>query len=122
MTNNSPRREFLEALAAGAALTVLPRPAWTDTTPSRSTGEPRPNILLALADDWNWPHSATTDVKVVRTPVYDRVCREGVRFTNAFVTAPSCTPSASQSTLPGTPFAPRPEAEPCQTNTAPSIS
>lgn len=53
----------------------------------------RPNILLALADDWNWPHSATSDVKVVKTPVFDRVCREGAAFYNAYVSAPSCTSS-----------------------------
>ena len=53
----------------------------------------RPNILLALADDWNWPHSALNEVKVIQTPVFDRVCREGVRFSNAYVSAPSCTSS-----------------------------
>jgi arylsulfatase A-like enzyme len=58
-----------------------------------SAQEKRPNILLALADDWNWPHSETADVKVVRTPVFDRVCREGVRFSNAYVSSPSCTSS-----------------------------
>lgn len=53
----------------------------------------RPNILLALGDDWNWPHAALTDVKVIRTPVFDRLCREGATFYNAYVSAPSCTSS-----------------------------
>ncbi|MEI7898660.1 MAG: sulfatase [bacterium] len=87
MRNASSRRGFLHALTAGAALGALPRKGFSET-PAR-----RPNILLALADDWSWPHSFTTDVKVVKTPAYDRVCREGVRFTNAFVSAPSCTAS-----------------------------
>ena len=53
----------------------------------------QPNILFALADDWMWPLASIAGDKVVRTPVFDRVARGGVLFTNAFVSAPSCTPS-----------------------------
>ncbi len=52
-----------------------------------------PNILLALADDWSWPHASIAGTKVIKTPAFDRIAREGVMFTNAFATAPSCTPS-----------------------------
>jgi arylsulfatase A-like enzyme len=53
----------------------------------------RPNILFCLADDWSWPHASIAGDKVVKTPTFDRVAREGVLFENAFVSAPSCTPS-----------------------------
>ncbi len=53
----------------------------------------RPNILLCIADDWAWPHASVYGDPVVRTPVFDRVAREGVLFTHAFSAAPSCTPS-----------------------------
>jgi N-sulfoglucosamine sulfohydrolase len=53
----------------------------------------RPNILFALADDWAWPHAGAYGDKVVRTPAFDRVAREGVLFRHAFCAAPSCTPS-----------------------------
>ncbi|MHC5055956.1 MAG: sulfatase family protein [Planctomycetota bacterium] len=55
----------------------------------------RPNILFAIADDWSWPHANMLlgEVKVVRTPTFDRLAREGVLFSNAFVSSPSCTPS-----------------------------
>ncbi|MEE2827444.1 MAG: sulfatase [Planctomycetota bacterium] len=53
----------------------------------------RPNILFAIADDWGWPHASAYDDPVVKTPTFDRVAREGILFENAFVTAPSCTPS-----------------------------
>ena len=53
----------------------------------------RPNILFALADDWGWPFASIAGDPVVKTPVFDRVSRAGVLFTNAFVSAPSCTPS-----------------------------
>src|SRR5688572_6498052 len=56
-------------------------------------GEQRPNILVCIADDWAWPHASAYGDKVVRTPNFDRVAREGMLFTHAFSAAPSCTPS-----------------------------
>jgi arylsulfatase A-like enzyme len=54
---------------------------------------PRPNILFAIADDWGWPHAGAYGDAVVQTPAFDQIAREGVLFENAFVSAPSCTPS-----------------------------
>ena len=53
----------------------------------------RPNILYCLADDWSWPHAGAYGDKVIRTPTFDRLAKEGVLFTHAFCAAPSCTPS-----------------------------
>ena len=53
----------------------------------------RPNILLAIADDWGWPHAGAYGDPVVATPSFDRVAEEGVVFEHAFVSSPSCTPS-----------------------------
>src|ERR671924_5272 len=53
----------------------------------------QPNILLAIADDWSFPHAGAYGDRTVSTPNFDRVAREGARFTHAFVAAPSCTPS-----------------------------
>ncbi len=52
----------------------------------------RPNILLCLADDWGWPHAGAYGDKVVKTPTFDRLAKEGVLFEYAFVSSPSCTP------------------------------
>jgi len=52
----------------------------------------RPNILFCIADDWGWPHAGAYGDPVVKTPTFDRLAREGVLFTHAFVSAPSCTP------------------------------
>ena len=62
----------------------------------QASGQPviaRPNILFLLADDWAWPHAGAYGDKVVKTPTFDRVAREGVLFTNAYSASPSCTPS-----------------------------
>ncbi len=68
--------------------------AGTDTSDDTTTGAARrPNILFCLADDWMWPHASVAGDTVVKTPTFDRVAREGVLFTNAFVAAPSCSAS-----------------------------
>ena len=53
----------------------------------------RPNILFVISDDQSFPHVGYADDPVVRTPGFDRVAAEGVIFTNAYVSSPSCTPS-----------------------------
>lgn len=60
---------------------------------SAQTAPLRPNILLAIADDWSWPHAGAYGDPTVKTPVFDRIALEGVLFTRAFAAAPSCTPS-----------------------------
>jgi N-sulfoglucosamine sulfohydrolase len=63
-------------------------------SPSAATAaDQRPNVFFAIADDWGWPHAGVYGDKVVETPTFDRLAREGVMFTHAYVAAPSCTPS-----------------------------
>ncbi|MBX7165475.1 MAG: sulfatase [Pirellulales bacterium] len=65
------------------------------TGPVCAAGPPaeRPNIVLAIADDWGWPYAGAYGDRVVQTPTFDRLARDGVLFTHAFVSSPSCTPS-----------------------------
>ena len=60
---------------------------------ARQPAPSRPNILVIIADDWSHPHAGAYGDRVVKTPTFDRVAREGVLFRNAFAAAPSCTPS-----------------------------
>lgn len=53
----------------------------------------RPNVVVIMGDDWSWPHASILGDQVVKTPIFDRIAREGVLFENAFVSSPSCTPS-----------------------------
>lgn len=59
----------------------------------------RPNILILFADDLGRYASAYADPAaasandLIRTPTFDQMAREGVLAKNAFVSAPSCTPS-----------------------------
>lgn len=54
-----------------------------------------PNIVLIIADDMNWDDSGVYGNPNVRTPNIDQLAADGMRFTNAFLTASSCSPSRS---------------------------
>lgn len=56
-------------------------------------GSKRPNILILIADDWSYPHASGLGTKGIKTPNIDKLIAKGKNFTNAFVAAPSCTPS-----------------------------
>ena len=53
----------------------------------------RPNILYCVADDWSYGHASIYGDKVVKTPNFDRIAREGALFHHVFCAASSCTPS-----------------------------
>jgi uncharacterized sulfatase len=55
----------------------------------------RPNILFCISDDQSYAHTGANGDPVVQTPAFDRIAREGLRFTHAFCDAPSCGPSRS---------------------------
>jgi N-sulfoglucosamine sulfohydrolase len=79
------RRQVLAALAGLAGLS-----ADGQTTAAQAR---RPNILLALGDDWSWTSASTQDDLQLAIPTFRRLAREGLSFANAFVAAPSCSPS-----------------------------
>ncbi|MEM7368134.1 MAG: sulfatase [Bacteroidota bacterium] len=54
---------------------------------------PKPNIIVYLADDLGYLDISVYGAEVVKTPVLQKLSREGMTFTNAFVTSPSCAPS-----------------------------
>ncbi len=60
---------------------------------SASAQDKRPNIFLAIADDWGYPHASGYGDPVVKTPTFDKIAKEGVLVRNAFCSSPSCTPS-----------------------------
>lgn len=55
----------------------------------------RPNILFCISDDQSYDHTGANGDPVVRTPAFDRIAREGLRFEHAFCDAPTCGPSRS---------------------------
>jgi arylsulfatase A-like enzyme len=60
---------------------------------AQSRAQARPNFVFILVDDLRYNALACTGHPFARTPHIDRIAREGVNFTNAFVTTPLCSPS-----------------------------
>ncbi|MBL8177733.1 MAG: sulfatase-like hydrolase/transferase, partial [Bryobacterales bacterium] len=83
------RRQFLRAFGAASAClgfqASLPSPAQNR----------RPNILLCISDDQSWKHTGAYGSKMVKTPAFDRIAREGVLFQRNFTSNPTCSPSRS---------------------------
>lgn len=60
-----------------------------------AAADDRPNILFCISDDQSYAHTGANGDPVVQTPAFDRIAREGLRFTHAFCDAPTCGPSRS---------------------------
>ncbi|HSD66885.1 MAG TPA: sulfatase [Vicinamibacteria bacterium] len=86
-------RTIAAAVSSSALLVVAGGASVGTRSGAAAPVETRPNILLAIGDDWGWPHAGAYGDPVVRTPTFDRLAREGVLFDHAFVASPSCTPS-----------------------------
>ena len=53
----------------------------------------RPNILLIVADDLGYADLGVHGSRDIRTPNIDRLAAGGIRFTDAYVTGPYCSPT-----------------------------
>lgn len=81
------RRRFLQqSLIASASLASM-------GAVSCSAEGQRPNVLMVVTDDQSFAHTGAAGSSMVSTPAFDRIASEGVLFTNAFVSAPSCCPA-----------------------------
>ena len=71
-------------IAAALALPLLPAPA----APAA-----RPNFVLFIADDVSAADFGCYGHPTLRTPHVDRLAAGGLRFTNAYLTTSSCSPT-----------------------------
>ncbi|MBI5692051.1 MAG: sulfatase [Verrucomicrobia bacterium] len=78
----------LTLLAAAALLVRLPAPAG-------EVRDARPNLVLIVADDHGTDALGCYGNPEIRTPHLDALAADGTRFTHAFGTTASCSPSRS---------------------------
>ncbi len=71
------RRMFLGSLAAGFA----------------AAAQTKPNIVLIVADDLGYAGISVQGEREFSTPHIDSLARDGVRFTNGYVSCPVCSPT-----------------------------
>lgn len=60
---------------------------------AQSADVPRPNIVLFISDDHGYEDAGCYGNKTIKTPVIDKLAREGLKFSNAFANTPTCVPS-----------------------------
>ncbi|MGD8237930.1 MAG: sulfatase-like hydrolase/transferase [Armatimonadota bacterium] len=87
MSSQHSRRQFLEAVGAGAAAASASRMVGA----AEGQRESLPNVLVIVADDVGWADVGYHDSEI-RTPNTDRLAAEGVKLERHYV-APMCTPT-----------------------------
>ncbi|UYQ90953.1 sulfatase [Chitinophaga horti] len=53
----------------------------------------RPNIIIFIADDVSYNDLGCMGHPLIKTPAIDKLAENGLRFTNAYLTTSSCSPS-----------------------------
>lgn len=53
----------------------------------------QPNVIIFIADDVSYNDLGCMGHPVVKTPAIDQLAKNGLRFTNAYLTTSSCSPS-----------------------------
>ncbi len=78
---------------AVACLALLSAFARAAEPPPPAVSRSNPNIILILADDLGYGDLGCYGSTTIATPHLDRMAREGLRFTDAYASAPFCSPS-----------------------------
>lgn len=73
-----------------APLVAISAPAVSKSEPK---SEPKPNIIIILADDLGPGDMSCAGATKIKTPNLDRLAAEGVRFTQGYAPSATCTPS-----------------------------
>ena len=89
MAYRHARRSFLRQLSSTALLTLA-----VGTYAQEATFSQRPNILWITCEDTSTNLGCYGDPDA-KTPILDAMAKEGVVYTNAFATAPVCSPARS---------------------------
>ena len=60
---------------------------------ARKKENKKPNVIIILADDLGYGETGCYGQKIIRTPNIDRMCEQGMKFTDFYSGAPVCAPS-----------------------------
>lgn len=85
-------RQRLANLVLSAAMLI---PLWHSTAYSAepASSVDKPNIIVIMADDLGWGDLSCYGADQIETPSVDRLSSSGLRFTNGYCSASTCTPT-----------------------------
>lgn len=88
------RRDFFKSAGMGAAAAGMMGPASRPAQAAAAAGPERPpNFVIIFTDDQGYADTGCFGAEGYETPNLDRMCAEGMQFTNFYSVAPSCSPS-----------------------------
>jgi len=93
MSDNLNRREFLRAAGLTAAALAMPGCGGQLQQASGVKSTDKPNVVIIFCDDVGYADIGVFGAKGYKTPNLDRMAAEGVKFTDFYAAASSCTPS-----------------------------
>lgn len=82
------RRDFLKLAGIGACLSSLGK-----LGDLSAQGIRKPNIILCMADDQGWGDMAYNGHPALKTPNFDDMAADGLRFDRFYAAAPVCSPT-----------------------------
>ena len=86
------RRDFLRSVGLGTISLLVGSCAGLGKGPGRSRPGKKPNIVFILADDLGWAELGCYGNGFNETPNLDRLAAKAMRFTQAYASAPVCSP------------------------------
>ena len=84
------RRGFLKSAAAGAMALSLPLSGLAKDAPAG-----KPNIIFIMVDDMGYHDLGCFGSKTILTPNIDKMCAEGIKFTDCYSGDTVCAPARS---------------------------
>ncbi len=82
------RRGFLKSMGAGAVLAAA-----KGALGGKGSASGKPNVVLCMADDQGWGDMAYNGHPVLKTPSFDAMAAEALRFDRFYAAAPVCSPT-----------------------------
>lgn len=87
------RREFIKTVGLGAVSLAVPGCANALKQVCGRDAIEKPSFVVIFCDDLGYADVGCFGAKGFKTPNLDRMAAEGIRFTDFYSAAPSCTPS-----------------------------